>query len=185
MIIEIFGREFLLLVNIEQWEKLWNLIKMYFSKPATAIFVISVIAGLLFFRKAFENKDMEKACQYKAILWSLFIIVILCLSIFNRNTGNVRELRLLFDPWFSGKNSFHESTVFISLIDCLYFIPYGAIVYWQEWNSYGFLISETIVFITGLMIEALQYLLIRGVASIEDVSAYFIGGTIGIICVII
>ena len=25
----------------------------------------------------------------------------------------------------------------------------------------------------------------RGVASIEDVSAYFIGGTIGIICVIV
>ena len=181
MSIEILGRKFLLLVKIEQWYKLLDLVKMYFSKPTTAIFAITLLVGIFYFWKVFRCKDLEKIWLYKGILWNLFIIIFLCLSIFNRNMGSVRELRLFFDPWFSGKNAFHESTILIALIDCFYFMPYGAIVYWQEWNSYGFLISEIIVFVTGLMIEVLQFVLIRGVASIEDVAAYFIGGTIGII----
>ena len=163
-------------VTPDQWKKLVEFIQSYFlTRPFTILAIILLIISFIFTIKSIKDKSKNK--QVAAFICYVGVMVIF--SIVNRDVGPARVLRLYFDPWLLESGSgFHESNVLISVIDCLYFIPVGFLLRLNK--RYSLILSFVFSFVFGFSIELLQYILIRGVASISDFVSYVIGGLIGI-----
>lgn len=177
--IDIWGREFRLLVEQRQWDKLFSFIFNYFlTKPAAilGIAVLILCCSLIFFGMGFEGKKRK---WMKRLALISYIAVTLLFSIFNRDEG-VRALRLMPDAWTAGTSGFHESNIIIAIIDFLYFIPLGMLVRWQHRYHVHWLSSLAFVAAAGFTVEFLQYVMARGVASVGDFAAYVLGGMAGV-----
>ena len=173
------GRDFSLFGDIAQWKKFFGMLSAYFFKYTTIIAIIMFFICCVCVWKS-KGKRKSNGNLEKRICFGAYIIIMLSFSILNREVGENRVLRLSFDSWTAGDSGFHESNVLTALFDGVYFMPYGIIVRWQNWGNNRLICSLLCVLITGFIIEFLQYLLYRGVASVEDLFAYVIGGSVGI-----
>lgn len=179
MEIDILEREFKLLVEQRQWDKLFSFIFNYFlTKPAAilGIAVLLLCCSLIFLGMGFEG---NKRKWMKRLALLSYIVVILLFAIFNRDAG-VRMLRFMPDAWTAGESGFHESNIIISVIDFLYFIPLGMLLRWQHRYHAHWLSSFGFVAAAGFAVEFLQYIKERGVASVGDFAAYLLGGMTGV-----
>lgn len=180
MSFDTINRKFFFFSNVEQWNKFKRFVIAYFTGPKMILVMITLILCFVFIFAALKRKKVpQKYRLFKLLALACYFLTILILSVFSRNFGTVRELRITFDPWFAGDNSFHESNILISLINCLYFIPFGILLRWQNKKRFFILITFLIIILTSLFVEGLQYLLMCGVASISDAVSYIIGGIIG------
>lgn len=163
----------------EQWEKLIYFVENYFlTKPFTVIGILLFISTIVLSIKGNKQKSIQ---SYKMAL-VCYLGVVLVFSVLNRDTGSSRELRLYFDSWLLENGSgFHESNILISIIDCLYFIPIGFLVFLNRKDN--IFLCLLFVGLLGFSIELIQYVLIRGVASISDFISYCVGGVLGMILV--
>ena len=184
MYIYIWGRCFSLLGEKAQWEKLLGMIDYYFYRPTTVAAVFILVIGVVCVIQGTMKSKTEdiRAIIYKKAALISYLIIIFLLSVLNRDRGEERILRLTLDPWFASNTTYHESNVLIAVFNAGYFIPFGALVRWQDQGELRYRLFAVIL-ITGVIVEFLQYILIRGVASVEDVVAYMTGGTIGIVLV--
>ncbi len=184
MHIYIGGRCFSLLGEKAQWEKLSGMIKYYFYRPTTVLAMIILVIGVVCIIQGHIKSKMEEtqAVFFKITALLSYIIIIFLLSVLNRDRGEERILRLTLDPWVASSTAYHESNVLIAIFNAGYFMPLGALVRWQNPGKLR-IKAFAIIALIGVIVEFLQYLLIRGVASVEDVAAYIIGGSIGIIIV--
>lgn len=180
MEIEILGRKFLFFGNQYQWDKFEDFIVRYFLQSQ-----VGVAAGILFLlfivALLVSSKCIKYSHLFDSIALVLYLFFIFTLSIFNRKPSEEHILRLYFDPWFAGKGHFHESIVLLFGINLVYFFPYGFIIH-RCFSTKKVLLSFTGVLVTAIIVELFQYILGCGIASIEDVLAYVVGGVFGIIC---
>ena len=179
MELDILGRDFKLLVEQRQWDKLLSFILNYVLTKPAAIFAVAMIfvcCGMIFWGMGSEGREKK---VFKRLALCNYILVLMLLSVLNRDVGT-REVRIFLDAWIAETGAFHESNVIIALIDFLYFIPYGMLLRWQRrWHAH-WLMSLGIVVFTGFLIELFQFVFARGVSSLEDFAAYTFGGMAGV-----
>lgn len=168
-----------MLFSNRQWLKLMSFLKQYLLKPTSGIAILFLIDCLLCLYMMLNCKRYRELLQKAALM--NYCGVILSLSVFNRENGTAREIRLYFDPWIISVSGFrfHESNILIFLLDCIYFIPFGLLVGLQSIRAYRCAVSMCLILLIGIGVETLQFVFGRGVSSIGDITAYFIGGVIG------
>jgi glycopeptide antibiotics resistance protein len=181
MEIEIFGRKFYIFSDGIQWEKFNSMMSMYFFKPTSILVLICFVCCLIWIRKVRRKGKNRKLYKHLALL--SYLLIIISLTILNRETGSVREIRWTYDPWFSGTGAFHESNIIVAVFNCLFFVPYGMLCGWQDWGDSNRFLPIIIVAVTGFMVELFQYILGRGVTSIGDITSFIIGGVTGVIII--
>lgn len=182
MHIYIWGRCFSFLGEKAQWEKLLGMINYYFYRPTTVVAMFVLLIGVIcIIQGHLRSKTEDKhALVYKKAALISYIFIILLFSVLNRDRGEERVLRLMLDPWVASNTTFHESNVLTAVINAGYFIPFGALLRWQNQGRLRAGLFA-IILISGVSIEFLQFIFVRGVASTEDVVAYIVGGVIGVL----
>lgn len=177
MSLKLFGRNFDFLVNENQQYKAITMINDYVLKPEVVILlVVLVMYCILRCSAKFLKRERLSKTLKKTSPW-IYLLAILGLTVLNREAG-IAEIRLIPDMWFA-TGGFHESTVLGFLFNVVLYIPFGYLVY--KWGAFGkkAWITAVIVFVTSLSIEALQYVLARGVTAVDDLLANVVGGLIG------
>ncbi len=168
------------LLEPRQWQKLYNFIDDYFlNRPAAALAAVLLLVMVVLLICSFRSKEASKTVIRRAAFWD-YVIIILLLSVLNRE-GGTRVLRLTFDPWAAGESGWHESNILISLADAAYFLPFGALARWQFSGKMRLLKAFLMVAVAGFLVELIQYVFARGVASAGDLAAYMVGGSLGIL----
>lgn len=170
---DLFGKTFYFLSDERQIEKAVNMLEKYIFKPE--ILVLLIILTLYFsvriIAKIRKNDKLHKI--FKKISPWVYLLTIFGITVFNRAPGN-REIRLTFDNWFT-QTGFHETNVLGFMFNLALYIPFGYLL-----CKYGKAVSAVIIVCaSSLIVEALQYILARGVAAIDDLVANVIGGIIG------
>ena len=181
MEIEIFGRKFCLLVNEMQYAKLRYMLFLYFNKPTIILVLICVVSSIIWVLRARKAEENCKIYKRKALI--SYVVLILALTVLNRESGSCRELRLIYDPWFFGEGLYHESTIIITIFDCILFVPFGMLYRWLAGRTSRYISFVTVIVLAGFMVEFFQYILARGVSSIEDFTAFIVGGGIGFVLI--
>lgn len=174
MSFKFFGHSFYFLDNSMQIEKAFKMLEKYIFKPEIVV-VLLVLALYFIVRVIAKIRKNNKLLNFlKSISPWVYLIVILGITVLNRTPGD-RELRLVFDSWFT-QNGFHESNVLGFMFNLVLYIPFGYLL-----CKYGKTISAVvIVCLSSFVIEALQYILARGVSAIDDFIANVLGGLIGL-----
>lgn len=174
----VLGHEFYFLSDERQIGKAMKMLEIYVFKPEIIILFIAVLAYFIARIIAKTGKKEKLLLVLKKISPWLYLAVILGITVFNRSAG-IREIRLTHDNWFTAIG-FHESNVLGFLFNVILYIPYGYLL--AKWlrvkNSY--IIDFIVIVGTSLMAEALQYILARGITSIDDLLSNIIGGFMGI-----
>lgn len=174
----LFGRTFYFLANAGQFEKVINMIEHYFIKPEVLVLLIILVVYFEFRFAAFVLKKEKLRGALRKIAPWVYLMVILGLTVFNRTPG-YREIRLRPDAVLAGSGNYHESSILTALFNILFYVPYGFLLY--KWGKYKkpYITSALIAIVTAIGSEALQYLLARGVTTLEDVVLNTLGGCIG------
>ena len=179
MEVEILGRTFRFFSSGMQIEKAIRMLEKYFLNPRVIIVLIILGLYLCFRFGAFVLKKQKMRNVLITLSPWVYLIIILGITIFNREPTGVRELRLVPDAWFAGKENYHESNVITAVLDMILYIPYGFLLYKRVVKRKKYIGTVMIIFITSFFIEALQYIFALGVASSEDFVMNLIGGFIG------
>lgn len=178
MEIDVFDKSFKLFAEQRQWEKLFTYVVSYvLGKPAgiMAVALSLFMCSLIFFALASERRR-KKVLKCTGLV--CYMVVLLLVFIFNREQGT-RDLRLGLESW-TLEGGFHESVVILTILDFVLFFIYGMLIRWQhKWHAH-WLSSFCIIVLSGIFIEALQYIMARGAASTEDFLAYLLGGMFGV-----
>lgn len=175
----LFGRTFYFLADSNQQEKAMAMLKEYVFKPENLIlFAILLIYIFAFIFAKIKNNVKLRNFLKKASPW-MYFLAILGITILNRSAGE-REIRLYHDVWFT-ETGFHESNVLGFALNMAMYIPFGFLL-----SKYYKIITAFITVVSSsFIIEALQYILARGVTATDDLAANIIGGIIGILFTVI
>lgn len=171
----LFGRTFSFLAETNQQEKAIMMIEKYIFKPEVLIVLTILAIYLIAFVVAKTKKNKKVINVLKKISPWVYLLVILGITVLNRTPGD-REIRLYHDAWFT-QNGFHESNVLGFMFNLVLYIPYGWLLVKHLKNN---LSGMGIIIITSLLIEVMQYVMMRGVTSIDDLVANTLGGVIGL-----
>lgn len=172
-----FGRSFDFLTNDAQYEKLQGFLKMFLLKPAAlaAIVLLLLYVCLAVFFRITEKRERLRAMLDLAPY--IYYLIILFLAVISRD-GGVRVVRWTFDSWFAGSSAFHESNVLSFLLDIIVFMPLGILLKWRMQKR-----KNSVVCVVGLafLIEILQFIFARGIASVSNFTAFAAGGVLGVL----
>lgn len=174
---DFFGRTFYFLADKQQMDKAIDMLEKYFIKPEVLILLIILVVYLEFRFAAFVlKKERLRSVLRKMSPW-VYLLFILGLTVFNRSAG-MREIRILPDALITA-NGFHESNVLTDLVNLVFYVPYGFLLY--KWGKYKrqYITVSAIVLGTSLLSEILQYVLSRGVTATDDLIMNLIGGCLG------
>lgn len=172
-----FNRTFYFLADKQQMDKAIDMLEKYFIKPEVLILLIILVVYLEFRFAAFVlKKERLRSVLRKMSPW-VYLLFILGLTVFNRSAG-MREIRILPDALITA-NGFHESNVLTDLVNLVFYVPYGFLLY--KWGKYKrqYITVSAIVLGTSLLSEILQYVLSRGVTATDDLIMNLIGGCLG------
>lgn len=180
----LFGRTFYFLSDARQIDKAINILEKYFIKPEVLVLlIVFVVYFVIRFAARVLNKEKLRNILRKISPW-IYLFFILGLTVLNRDVGT-REIRVLPDAWFAGEENYHESNIIVALFNIVFYIPYGFILY--RWSKFKrlYITTVVIVFGTSLLTEVLQYVLARGISTVEDVGMNVIGGCIGALIAVV
>lgn len=175
----LLGREFFFLSSDKQWDKLGKIFTEYIFDNVynqVAVFLLLIMLSTIFFALASGNKKRRILKQTALFIYGIVLVI---LFILGRKSGS-RGLRGFNYTWYFNDQGFHEGNIFITIINFVCFIPYGILLRWQRKRSHWAQMIS-IVCITSILIEILQFVLKRGDLAIQDIIAYIIGGIFGVI----
>lgn len=180
-----FDRVFHFFSEERQWQKLYGFLQTYFSLTPALVILLSVllIYFVLLLYARLNNKRILRQKLHRCGVWVYFFLI-LQLSVFNRQPGE-RCLRMMPDAWLAGEEAFHESNIIMSVIDFGYYIPYGIFLACRMEKSKMYFKAIGLAAGTSLMMEVLQYICARGVASPADILANTAGGAMGVFLAVI
>ncbi len=175
----LFGRQFSFLSDINQQQKAMQMLEKYVLKPEFVILFVILFAYFTALLIA-KIKKADKLCnKLKSISPWVYLLVVLWITVLNRSSGE-REIRLAFDNWFT-PTGFHETNVLGFLFNLVMYIPFGYLLIKYTKAT----VAITSVILSSFVIEALQYILARGVTAIDDLAANIVGGIIGILFAVV
>ena len=132
------------------------------------LWLLAIVAAL-FLISVFIGRENNKK------LLVLYILVILYLTLLNRNTGKKQiNLRLFWSYRFLLNNDYLRREI---LNNVLLFIPLGAILSQIRpvWRT------VLIPVLISMVVELLQYITARGLLEIDDIISNSLGGLIGVV----
>ncbi|MBQ8541059.1 MAG: VanZ family protein [Clostridia bacterium] len=183
MSFDFFGRRFYFLSDERQLQKALNMLEKYILKPEILIIAAILATYLVLLCIARFLKKDRMLNFFRSISPWIYMFFILGITVFNRS-AETREIRLLPDLWLT-KSGFHESTILGFLFNLAIYVPWGYLLFRHLNCCKKWLMSIIVIVAGSLMIEALQYILARGVTAIDDLVANTLGGIIGIFVAII
>lgn len=178
MKINIFGRDFMILAEDRQWNKLKDFIIQYFvENPAVQIAVILMLFVLAISIFAFFSEGRKKDILKRTAL-VMYVLILIILFILCRERKE-QKIRFFGVKWYLTEKGFHEGNVLISMINFIIFIPYGMLLKWQVRRSHWIQMFE-IVISTSVLIEIIQFVSGRGNMAIQDIISYSLAGLLGV-----
>lgn len=154
-----WGRSFSLLTEERQWYKLIDYLYIFLidDHPAQAGILLLLLSVVL---QAFPAIWPQKQKEKKRISLCLYLAALFLLFVAARPAGSYGfwPFRL---SWYLTEDGFHESSILISMINALCFIPFGIFLCDKNrkkpnWCGIGVLLA------VSFGIEGLQFLLHRG-----------------------
>lgn len=176
---EIFGRSFSFLADSNQQQKALQVFEKYVFKPEVILLFIILLTYFIMLLVAKIRKNYKLSNTLKKLSPWIYLIVILWITVLNRTPGD-REIRVAFDNWFT-PTGFHETNVLGFMFNLAMYVPFGYLLCKYKKTTVAFIC----VILSSFIIEALQYILARGVTAVDDLTANIIGGIIGIFIAII
>lgn len=176
-----------------QIKTLINYWTAYCPRLSIAWMLLSSVVGVLVFGilvwKHSETKMVGKhkkkisvAYDFFGAVSALYTVMLLGMLIADRNSGN-RKINLL--PFWSYRAYLagNLDLLYMILFNILLFVPLGfflAICLSGHFaNGKAFRITILIGFVTSVLVEALQYLLLRGLSEFDDVFHNTLGSVVG------
>lgn len=176
MSFNLFGKTFYFLSDERQIEKAIDMLEKYIFKPEIIVLLLILALYFVVCLIAKIRKEKNALNILKRISPWVYLLVILGITVLNRTPGD-REIRLYHDAWFT-QNGFHESNVLGFMFNLVLYIPYGFLLAkCLKKNP----VTIAVVVVTSFIIEALQYIFMRGVTAIDDLVANIVGGICGIL----
>ncbi len=137
-----------------------------------------VVLGLVLLRNKIREKRGKTSVQVlPAVLFYMYLAVVLVITLFSRETGSRDGFDLkLFSTW--GINARNNAFV---VENVLLFIPYGVFVSWYQWSRKQGSIwrNATTSLLTSVCVECLQLVSGRGIFQVDDILTNFLGGVMG------
>lgn len=133
-------------------------------------------------RKIIRRKEAVSMSLYKRKrmlkrLAMVFLMLALACFAVNRNE-TVRGFRVLFFRWTLAGTPGDLSIILRFFAEFVSFLPYGALIRWQRVRTHWKDILLQLV-LSAVVMEALQFLLMRGETALDDIAAYMLGGLLG------
>lgn len=174
----IFNRPFQFLTNDSQWYKLEDYLNRYlFSNKWGNYAILLLIVVFICFLLSISFHGMAKKMINIVTLLS-YIGVLILLFIVNRETG--RGVRVFSISDYLTDTGFHETRVLITLINCLFFVPFGIFLRKVSGKGYA-IVNVFLVVIAATGIEVAQYVFAKGFTALDDMFVYIVGGFAGLL----
>ncbi|MDO4617112.1 MAG: VanZ family protein [Lachnospiraceae bacterium] len=174
----IFDRPFQFLATDDQWTKLENYLDQYLFSNVygqyALLLLLIITAGFLLslILRGYLKKTLN------IVLFLSYSIVLILLFIAGRDTAQGFRIFTLSD--YLTDTGFHETRVLISLLNAVFFAPFG--VFLRKASGKGHAIVNIFVVVMAAGgIEIAQYVFSRGYTALEDVLMYVLGGFAGLI----
>ena len=115
--------------------------------------------------------------RIRKVLFVIFCLIILWMTILSRTPGNNRivklELLWAYRAWIAGK-SYGQAESIQNILNIVLFVPFGFLFPKRSWK---YLIITVMVF--SVVIEMTQYIWILGWCELDDVICNTLGAVIG------
>lgn len=157
-------------------------IPWFFFLVFTGICIVGIVVLI---RSRLMHKQPRLQNVLAAICFVVYVVIILQLTLFSRESGT--RIGIELKPFLQMKGQgidYHWLLITYAVLNVALFVPYGFIISMFTWVcSRGFLIKLVLVFsislLTSLLIEVGQLFTARGYYEVEDLICNSMGGLFG------